>query len=135
MIKWTVDSQARAALLTGVEGIVPGEVLPNDHQFWLYVVEMVEGPALNALSAAKYSDHTQRHSVAIPLNRLSSWLREMCIVHPVSNMSLVWRETCMIICSVTSGKKYLGVFLFFFLAKVDITFSEFLAFFSSTPKK
>ena len=117
MIKWTVDSQARAALLTGAERIVPGEELTNGHQFRLYVVEMVEGSALNALSAAKYSDHTQRHPMANPLNRLSSWLREICIVYPVSNMSLVWLETCMIICSVTSGRKYVGVF---FLAKVDI---------------
>lgn len=61
MIMWTVNSQARVALLAGVEGIVLGEELTYDHQSKPYVVEMVEGSALNALLAAKYSDQTHRH--------------------------------------------------------------------------
>lgn len=57
MIKWTVGSQARVALLAGVEKVMPGEELTYDHQSKPYVVEIVEGSALNALLAANSSDH------------------------------------------------------------------------------
>lgn len=64
IIKWIVDSQSRVALLAGEEGIVPREALTYDHQLCPYVVEMVEGSALNSLLAAKYSDRIQKHSMA-----------------------------------------------------------------------
>lgn len=69
MMKWTVGSQARVALLAGVEGVVPGEELTYDHQSKPYVVKIVEGSALNALLAAKYSDHIQRHAMAVQFDQ------------------------------------------------------------------
>lgn len=81
------------ALLAGEEGLVPREELTYDHQLCPYVVEMVEGSALNVLLAAKYSDRIQRLSVAAGathLNRPSSWPGDICFALSVSDMSLVW---------------------------------------------
>lgn len=43
---------------------MPREQLTYDDQLYPYVVEMVEGSALNSLLAAKCSDRVQRHSMA-----------------------------------------------------------------------